>query len=224
MRWTPEQPQRIGHALALVCVRVVLLFFIGMGLLGALVTQGNLFGDGWRSVLWVLGMLFPLDAGLVLAVGLLGFGRVTLRELGWRFDRAPRDIARGLLGFCAAASVLLAAYAAVGVPTEEVLASLTGRSLVEACMFLCIGIFGGALVEESLFRGYLQPALAAQLGLPAAIVVQAVIFDLMHLNFSPASLVVKFAFGLIFGVLRGRDGSLLAPGVAHGLIWVVFGA
>jgi len=65
---------------------------------------------------------------------------------------------------------------------------------------------------------------ALRLGLPLAIVVQALIFDLMHLNFSPSSLVVKFLFGVIFGVLRGKDRSLLAPAVAHGLIWAVFGA
>jgi membrane protease YdiL (CAAX protease family) len=224
VRWTPEQPQRIAHALALIVVRVVLLFFVGMGLLGSLVTHGDLFNDGWRSVLLVLGMLFPLDVGFVLGFGLLWVGRVSMADLGWQFDDAARDVVRGLVGFASAASVLLMAYAAMGVSADDVWASVAEQSLVARLMFLCIAVFGASAVEETLFRGYLQPALALRLGLPLAIVVQALIFDLMHLNFNPSSLVVKFLFGVIFGVLRGKDGSLLAPAVAHGLIWAVFGA
>jgi membrane protease YdiL (CAAX protease family) len=224
MRWSVHEPQRIGHALALVVVRVVLLFFFGMGLLGSLMVEGDVFGGGWRSVVLVLGMLFPLDAGLVLWLLLLKVGRCSLRELGWRFDDVFRDVARGVVGFVLCAAVLVAAQLMMGTSLDAQREALLEPSLMARLLFCCIAVFGAALVEESLFRGYLQPALAARLGLPSAIVLQAVIFDLMHLNFHPASLVVKFVFGVVFGVLRGRDGSLLAPAVAHGLIWVVFGA
>jgi membrane protease YdiL (CAAX protease family) len=224
MRWSATEPQRIGHALVLIVVRMVLLFFVGMGLLGRLVTDGDIFGAGWKSVLLVLGMLFPLDAGLVLWVLLMRVGRCSLAELGWRFDDVGRDVGRGVIGFVICAAVLMGAQVLSGTSVAEQLDALRAPSLGSRVLFCCIAVFGAALVEESLFRGYLQPALVARLGLPAAIVVQAVIFDLMHLNFHPLSLVVKLAFGLVFGVLRGKDGSLLAPAVAHGLIWVVFGA
>lgn len=51
----------------------------------------------------------------------------------------------------------------------------------------------------------------------------ALIFDLLHLNFSTSSLLAKLGFGLVFGLLRERSGSLVAPFVAHALFWVLAG-
>jgi membrane protease YdiL (CAAX protease family) len=224
MRWSVGQPQRIAHAMALIAARVVLVFLVGMGLLARLVAEGDGFGADGKSVALVLFLLLPIDAGLVLAFGLLKVGRCSLHELGWHIERFGRDVAAGLVGFVLAAGVLVTAQTLLGASLEEQWGALREPSLVARLLFCCVAVFGAALVEESLFRGYLQPALVARFGLPGAVVLQAIVFDLMHLNFAPASLVVKFLFGVIFGALRGRDGSLLAPAIAHGLIWVVFGA
>jgi membrane protease YdiL (CAAX protease family) len=50
------------------------------------------------------------------------------------------------------------------------------------------------------------------------------VFSLYHLRFRPTSLVVLFAFGAVYGALRERRGGLVAPAIAHGLVWAVLGA
>ena len=91
--------------------------------------------------------------------------------------------------------------------------------------------------EEFAFRGYFQSRLNQALGRPlrlfgiqfgAGLIIASLLFGLQHaLNaYDPAiglsSLdwgwaIATFASGLFFGVLRERSGTLLAPGIAHGL-------
>jgi uncharacterized protein len=225
LRWQPDNPRRIAHALVLVASRSALLFVGGLGLLGPALLGDHLFTSGWKSYALLAGVLGVLDVGLILNLGLLRYGGVGLRELGWRFDRPGRDVGLGVAGFCVCSAPLLAAYVASGEMTlPQIWAFTVEMPLTERGVYLLIAVFGAALVEETLFRGYLQPALAARLGLVGGIVLQAAIFSLMHMNFRPVALVVKFLFGCVFGALRGRDRSLLVPGVAHGLIWAVWGA
>lgn len=220
-----EPMKKILHGVGLVVARALLLFVLGMGVIGEGWLGDDMFKSGWRSVALIVGLLGVLDVGLILRVGLLGLGKVSLRGLGWRFDRVGRDVALGVAGFALAAGVLIAALLVTGEHTLPSLGrAIASYSITERLIYLCIAVFGAALVEESLFRGYLQGALTEKIGLAPAIIVQAIVFDLMHMNLRPASLVVKLVFGIVFGVLRGRDRSLLAPAVAHGLLWAVIGA
>jgi membrane protease YdiL (CAAX protease family) len=74
--------------------------------------------------------------------------------------------------------------------------------------------------EENLFRGYLQPLLIESLGAWRGIIAQAALFSVAHIgwltNWSLFGLV--FLTGLMLGWMRGRDRSLVAPFIAHGLI------
>ncbi len=65
----------------------------------------------------------------------------------------------------------------------------------------------GAVVEEIIFRGAL-PALVAP---RAAMLVSSVAFGVAH----PVAPVGHAAAGALFFLLRGRDGSLVAPVLAH---------
>ena len=80
-----------------------------------------------------------------------------------------------------------------------------------------------AWVEENLYRGYLQPLLAREMSIWLAIVVQAAIFSVAHFGYSSHLLDFGSVFvtGLILGWLRGRESSLVAPFVAHGLFWMM---
>jgi membrane protease YdiL (CAAX protease family) len=225
VRWAETDSRRIRHSLVLVFLRAALLFVVGMGIIGGTLLGDELFSSGWKSFVLLAGLLGVFDVGIVLYGGLLRFGGVTLRELGWRFDSLKRDVPLGLLGFAAATAVLFGAMIGTGETTlGEIFERTASFGLSERLVYLLIAVFGAALVEESLFRGYLQPALASKLGLAGAIVVQAIIFSAMHMRFHPLGFLVKVAFGVIFGVLRGRDRSLVAPGIAHGLIWAVWGS
>ncbi len=225
MRWPEQSGWRVVHALVLVLARTVLLFGLGMRLLGpAIVGQDNLFAGGWSSVLLLFLLLGLLDVGLVFYGGLVKWGRVTMRELGFLSTTIGRDVGLGLLGFAACSIVYWIAVLISGATLAEGWAAVASFTFVQRVMFGLVAVFGAALVEEGIFRGYLQPTLVRRFGLVGGIVVGAILFDLMHLNFRPASLFAKFMFGVIFGALRGRDRSLIAPGIAHGLVWAVYGA
>jgi membrane protease YdiL (CAAX protease family) len=97
---------------------------------------------------------------------------------------------------------ILQAVAERGLPPPQFVALLAG-----ICLF-------GPLVEEILFRGYLQSALRATAGAPGALVLTSALFGLMH------GAVYAFPTGLLglwFGWLRERTGGLAAPYAAHAL-------
>jgi membrane protease YdiL (CAAX protease family) len=71
-----------------------------------------------------------------------------------------------------------------------------------------------AVCEELVLRGMVLPSLL--LGGPAAVVISAALFALIHLD--PYRSAFTFALGLALGVLRLRSGSLLAPVLAHALV------
>jgi membrane protease YdiL (CAAX protease family) len=155
-----------------------------------------------------------------IALALLLAGRLRWRDLGWR-DLSLRQVALGAGGF-------LAVFAAFGVFAMftsdysaggflEAVASFTWR---ERLLGLLIGV-SAALLEESLYRGYLQPALCKRLGATGGIVATAVLFSLMHIPTSLVPFIGRLLIGLGLGVLRGQDRPLWAPAIVHTLFWVV---
>jgi membrane protease YdiL (CAAX protease family) len=75
-----------------------------------------------------------------------------------------------------------------------------------------------ASLEEMIFRGVLQTALAAQVGAGWAVLVQAAAFGVGHgSGYPPGNRGMALAgiYGVMLGVLRQRAGGLLAPWIAH---------
>ncbi|RPI52643.1 MAG: CPBP family intramembrane metalloprotease, partial [Chloroflexi bacterium] len=92
--------------------------------------------------------------------------------------------------------------------------------------------------EEFAYRGYTQSRLNQAFGRPAhlfgiqfgpGLVIASLLFGLLHAfnSFRPAlgfsslgwgSAIASFVAGLFFGVLREKTGTLVAPGIAHGLL------
>ncbi len=216
--------KRIALGLAIAVARAFLIFVVGMGILSPILTGGAELDPGSPGGSVVVLVLLLLDAALTVGVGLVLVGKVDLRALGWRFDDPLGDIARGVIGFAfCACAVLVGILVATGsIPFAEVKAGIAQTPLAVRLLVIVIGVVA-AFVEESLYRGYLQAGLIERTGPVLGIVVTAILFDVLHLNFRPASLVAKLGIGLVLGVLRGRDRSLLAPAIAHGLVWAVFG-
>src|SRR5262245_14547435 len=145
----------------------------------------------------LVGIAAVLRAGGVVGLGLVKLGGVSLREVGWRAQSPLRAIALGVVGFAgitAALAAILAAFGAldVGVVTD----SIANHAPKDRLLFLCFGIEAG-FTEETVFRGFLQPALASQLGLARGIVAQAAMFSLYHVPRGPIPLLTRFAFGLV---------------------------
>jgi uncharacterized protein len=82
---------------------------------------------------------------------------------------------------------------------------------------LAIGV-GAPLMEEFLFRGFLQSALAqARFGFWPAALLTTVAWTLLHLGYSVVGLAEVFLIGLYFSWLLWKTGSLLPPLFCHAL-------
>ncbi len=222
-RWPVDGWHRVWHALVLV-VALMMAFPLGFALVAPAlgVAPDAVFGGSAAASLAVV-VMGTYQIGLVGGVGVVWFGRTSLRELGWTLEQPARDVAAGLGVGILLLAVTLASVPLMGVGVGEVLESMGSFTAGQRVQMVFIGAVA-ALAEETLFRGYLQPPLVAKLG-RWGIVVQAAIFALYHVALTPhlLSLAVKGVYGLALGTLRGKEGSLVGPAVAHFFIWQTLG-
>jgi membrane protease YdiL (CAAX protease family) len=170
-------------------------------------------------------VLFLLLWFVILSVGLVGGGVVRLPQtswqaLGWRRQGLLKAIGLGLAGFVLLYVNVIAWAMLAGDTAQPAMSAPSPLSLMLAAFFA----FGlPAWVEENLFRGYLQPLLAARVSLGLAIIMQAALFSAAHIGYltAPLDFGMTLVAGLILGGLRRRDASLVAPYLAHGLFWMM---
>lgn len=91
------------------------------------------------------------------------------------------------------------------------------------------GLFTTGFGEEILFRGYIQSRLNRALGRPFSfygvrwgfgVIIAAILFGSMHFSHGTGTLwwgVWTTFAGLVLGFLREKTGSIVAPGIAHGV-------
>ena len=86
---------------------------------------------------------------------------------------------------------------------------------------LLIGVIfslANALMEEAIFRGVFQETLTAEWGPWPAVVIQGVLFGVIHIQGFPhgvEGMVMASAYGVALGWLRLRSGGMAAPCIAH---------
>ena len=102
-------------------------------------------------------------------------------------------------------------------PTQEVVeAAQTTDSLVEkAVIVLAIAVLA-PILEEMLFRGVLQPALAHWTTPALGLVMASLLFGLAHC-LSKLYFLLATCVGLYFGWMAQEYNEIVAPAVAHGL-------
>ena len=222
-RWPPGSWAQLVHALVLVVLLMVAVFVVMQGWLGPLVLGPDFESAGASPLFFaLLGLAVLLQTVLVIGVGLVRLGRVSLSALGWREADVRGDIVWGLAGFLAVAGVVLALSAAMGSPVAATLAVWLHQTSEVRLAGLCIGLLA-AFNEETLFRGYLQGGLVVRLGPVLGVVATAMVFALYHGNLRPVPLLGKFLLGVIFGALALRRHRLYPSALAHVLTWVVMG-
>src|SRR5204863_736062 len=84
-------------------------------------------------------------------------------------------------------------------------------------MLVAVVVFLGPVAEEVLFRGFLLPRLAAQLGSRWALWASSLLFASLHFYYGINSLLILY-YGLILGWARMRSGRLASPILLHILI------
>lgn len=213
----------IARALVLIIANALLVFVIGFGVIAARFAPDP--ENPFAPSAFLVGFLLVFTA--IGALGLVWFCSVrqpqrSWRELGWHTDRLLSHLAQGVLAGLVAVASIVAIHVLLGETLGEAVEALFAVSWSQRLVLLAIGL-QAAFIEESLFRGNLQPLLQRRLGAVVGIVLTAVIFAAYHLNPSPLSLAGKFLLGLIFGRARAADGSLVAPAVAHAMVWALAG-
>ena len=194
----------------------LLTFVYAPEAIGAVLTS-----SGRASVSTIIISQLPLLAIGVLGVGLgvrrnlretlarLGYGRITVRQLGIVAIFVAVALA---LNF--AADILFRAlqpglYEQIGDITGTT-QSPVGLSLASALLFATVIGLGAAAGEETLFRGAVQPALG--------IVAASVLWASLHIQYGP-SIVVAYIFilSIALGILRNRINTT-ATFIAHASI------
>lgn len=97
---------------------------------------------------------------------------------------------------------------------QEILRLLLGLQGTELVLAALIAVLLGPLLEELLFRGFLQSAMAQAAGQRGALVLSSLVFAAMH---GVAGLPVLFLLSLFLGWLQMRTRSLVVPWSAHAL-------
>lgn len=80
-------------------------------------------------------------------------------------------------------------------------------------LLVVIVVFGAPLVEELMYRGFIQRATSKQLGVRASVIVTAVWFTLVHMQ--PVEFPGLFCFALILGFLTLQKGTIGSAVWAH---------
>jgi membrane protease YdiL (CAAX protease family) len=173
---------------------------VGVTLLSAWQLLGNV-GE-LISVFSVL--LIAAAAVCVSAVSLRpGCYAPALRALGWTVP-PPRFFPIGIV------SGLLAAFGVTVVVHAAGIKMIRGPLPIEV-----LALTVGPIVEESFFRGFLQPWLTASAGALTAVFGTAFIFAAVHGPISFLQLFCFTAMGAAYGFLRLRSGSVLISTVMH---------
>lgn len=89
------------------------------------------------------------------------------------------------------------------------------HSLSEAILVLFTVVVVAGIVEEMLFRGFLQNIMEQNGGILKSILVPAFVFSVFHFN--PWGVLQIFAIGAVLGMLSWRSQSILPCIVAHGV-------
>lgn len=184
-------------------------------------------------------LLFLFSMFLVMSVGLIyvGFTRwvgVDLRQ--WWFNRKTLwgDIGWGFVGLLIIGVLVIASLATfwlLGLDSDELRAPEGEPPPLHLIpVKLLLGWFFGfaiaAFQEETLFRGFWQRIFTEKYGNWPANILQAALFSIAHFGLEPVhslagflfTLLLRFVGGIVFGWLKMKRGTLLAPGIAHGIM------
>jgi membrane protease YdiL (CAAX protease family) len=93
----------------------------------------------------------------------------------------------------------------------------SARTANEMPLILAAVVIAAPLGEELAFRGFLYRTLELKFGGTAAVVVTALGWAALHIQYSLTAILVIFAGGLLFGAIRRYSGSLYLTMVMHAL-------
>jgi membrane protease YdiL (CAAX protease family) len=143
-------------------------------------------------------------------------GRPLLESLGW-VPQPFRPFHLAVLGVVLTAVAVLLGYI-LGLPHVEVPMDKLLKSALSRIVISLFGVTLAPIIEELLFRGFLQPVLVDSFGVLPGILVTSAIFGAVHLpeyGYLWQSGVMLTLVGFVFGVVRHVSGSTRASAITH---------
>ncbi len=185
---------------------------------------GNHSGDHSGTGFMTVAILSILnDLGMVsLVFYFVWRNKETLRRIGWTLQSLPKEAGWGLVLFFPifySANWLESALHSAGLSAPSKLPSFlvaTGHFRMVLAVILVIVV---AIVEETVFRGYLILRLKTVTRRPwAAVLLSSVVFSIGHGYEGMAGVISVFCLGVVFAVIYLWRKSLIAPIIIHFLI------
>jgi membrane protease YdiL (CAAX protease family) len=145
------------------------------------------------------------------------YGKGVLDSLGWTKPIPFSPLSLAITGFSLSLIVVVLQYALrtpnVSTPFEKLLEDPASRIAVAV-----FGITLGPMVEELLFRGFLQPVLVSSLGVLPGILATSALFGALHLlqnaNIWQSGVLIMIV-GFVLGTIRHLTGSTKASTIVH---------
>ena len=201
-----------GELLLMAAVFLIALMLAGGGAMGLLHEKAKL--GYWQVAQESLAYLV-----LFVAMKLAFFwaGHPLFRSLGW----VAHPFSPGSLLTAGFAISLMSAMLLIVLRTPEIQTPFDKMLNGDPFSRFVITLFGitiGPIIEELIFRGFLQPVLISTTGVFPGILLTALIFGGMHLSQNAgiwqSGVVITFA-GFAFGLIRHLSGSTRASAITH---------
>jgi membrane protease YdiL (CAAX protease family) len=138
-------------------------------------------------------------------------------ELSWRMWGA--SLGAGLLGFAALISLLAFAARWVRLPAAVPIVTPADMPVVTALSLIVMASIVAGVTEEAAFRGYMQSPVERRYGLAIAVLVNGMLFGLLHFPTHPTDvfwmLPYYIAVSAVYGGLTSAANSILPAVVLH---------
>jgi membrane protease YdiL (CAAX protease family) len=222
-------PWGLWDIVLLVLVVFVATFFIGLVVVGIFVVSGVKMAAIEQSGRYQA--LVSIVAQAVIDLAILGYLalqiRVRFREpfwqtIGWRkLDPGiiPRWIAYAGFAFGGVViSLLVDAASNLHPPKGNLPIDAVYQDRLSAFLFLLMAVLLAPLVEETVFRGYIYPAIAKSWGIVVSVLVTGALFGLLH-GFQLGGAIWQIALlvmvGVIFTWVRAATRTVVASYCMH---------
>ncbi len=199
---------------------LVLLLFIVPPMLGSFFVSA---GDNLHFPSLAFSVLSEDLALMGLVLFFLWRNGEPLASIGWKLNGLKKETALGVALFLPAMvglSLAEGVFQKLGLSTHmthlpEFLTAVGPLEMLLACVLVIVV----AIVEETIFRGYLLLRFNNLTGsISASILISSVLFSIGHGYEGPANLVTLGLLGIILALICIRRKSLVAPTVLHMLI------
>lgn len=212
----------LSTSLVLAGLYPLLQFVITLILLGVMGANAALDGDGFSDIdLVAYALLTPCIALLALMRGHLALNKNnSFQEIGLKSPNIPFS---EIIGWGLALTIAVFGVSTIygllfpesGQPELEQILRLARETDRTLSAFITVGVITvlGPIVEELIFRGYLQTSLMKHTSPMVSIVASGVVFGVVHYNLSMFPVLAFIGFAL--GYLYHKSGSLWPSIVFH---------